>query len=61
MTVWIVVQIGYYDEEGLVSVHSWEGSATAEAERLTEEQKKNDRPSWPRPGPYRVVPKTVLP
>lgn len=61
MKVYCVVQIGYYDEEALISVHYGDVSAIFEAERLMEEQKKNDRPSYPRPGPYRVIEKEVLP
>lgn len=56
MTVWVVVQIGFYDGEELVSVHSTEASARAEAARLDSLRKGS-----PSAGPFRVVERTVLP
>jgi hypothetical protein len=59
--VFVVVQIAYYEENALISIHATLEGAQAEVERLTKEQEAYKRPSSPRPGPYRVVEEVVLP
>ena len=59
--VWCVVQLTYYDEDALISVHADEHNAVVEAERLDRERLKAASPGYPRSGPFRVIFKEVVP